>query len=263
MQELYEGIFRRIMLTHPLDYYWFWTPEGWTWTRSARPQIDATLADIRAAIAAHRKVNPPFTLATCGWVLGPPQQPALFDRFLPREMPMSCINRQVGHEPVEPGFAGIEGRPKWAIPWLEDDPALTSVQLWAGRMRKDAVDALRYGCTGLLGIHWRTREIGPNVAALAAAAWDQSWNVQEHKEQRAPEGPLGGQFAHFQSTITGTDAPALYQSVRYNTGGYHLDIPNGEYTVTLRFVEPAYSRAGARVRRLASEEAGHQQARYF
>ena len=52
VQELYEGIFRRIGQTHPLDYYWFWTPEGWTWTAVSRPQIDATIADLRAAIAA-------------------------------------------------------------------------------------------------------------------------------------------------------------------------------------------------------------------
>ncbi len=157
VQEIYEGMFKRIAGAHPLDYYWFWTPEGWTWEQVKQEQIEATLADLRAAIAAAQKVKAPFTLATCGWVLGPPQQPALFDSFLPKEMPMSCINRQVGHTPVEPGFANIAGRPKWAIPWMEDDPALTSVQLWAGRMRKDAADALAYGCTGLLGIHWRTR----------------------------------------------------------------------------------------------------------
>ena len=83
VQELYEGIFRRIGQTHPLDYFWLWTPEGWTWSAVSQAQIDATVADLRAAIAAHQKVKPAFTLATCGWVLGPPQQPALFDRFLP------------------------------------------------------------------------------------------------------------------------------------------------------------------------------------
>jgi len=177
VQELYEGIFRRITKTHPLDYYWFWTPEGWTWGAVGDQQIEATLADFRAAIAAAEKVAPPFTLATCGWVLGPPQQPSLFDEMLPKEMPMSCINRNVGHAPVEPGFAKVEGRPQWAIPWIEDDPAMIIPQLWVGRMRKDAADARRYGCTGLLGIHWRTRILGPNVSALAQAAWDQSgWN---------------------------------------------------------------------------------------
>ena len=74
---------------------------------------------------------------------------------------MSCINRQVGNAPVEPGFAQVQGRPKWAIPWMEDDPSLTSAQLWAGRMRNDAADALAYGCTGLMGIHWRTPITGP------------------------------------------------------------------------------------------------------
>ena len=39
----------------------------------------------------------------------------------------------------------------------------------------------------------------------------------------------------------------LYQTVRYNTHGYHLDMPVGTYTVTLRFVEPAYDKAGVRV----------------
>ena len=96
---------------------------------------------------------------------------------------MSCINRTVGNTPVEPGFAKVQGRPKWAIPWMEDDPGLTMPQLWAGRMRRDAYDALQYGCTGLMGIHWRTRILGPNVSALAKAAWDQSgWSDAAREE---------------------------------------------------------------------------------
>lgn len=252
VQAVYAAMFRRIMQTHPLDYYWFWTPEGWTWSAVSQKQIDETLADFRAAIAAAHEVKPPFTLATCGWVLGPPQQPALFDQFLPKEMPMSCINRQVGHDPVEPGFAQVRGRPKWAIPWLEDDPALTAPQLWVGRMRKDAADALQYGCTGLLGIHWRTRVLGPNVSALAAAAWDQSaWNPAINKNvvlPKPPEGPLGGQIAAFPKVdIADTEDDPLYLDVRYNTGGYVLDVPNGRYTVTLQLAEPHYAEKGKRV----------------
>jgi hypothetical protein len=173
-REVYEGIFGRIMKTHPLDYYWFWTPEDWTWEGTESAEIRSTMADLGAAIEAAETMNAPFTLATCGWVLGPEQDRTLFDKELPKEMPISCINRNVGHDPVEEGFSRIEGRPKWAIPWLEDDPAQIIPQLWVGRMRKDASDALRYGCTGLMGIHWRTRILGPNVAALAYAAWDQS-----------------------------------------------------------------------------------------
>ncbi len=174
VREVYEGIFGRIMKTHPLDYYWLWTPEDWTWEGTKSSEIQSTMADLGVAIEAAEKVGAPFTLATCGWVLGPEQDRTLFDKELPKQMPISCINRNVGHASVEEGFSGVEGRPKWAIPWLEDDPAQIIPQLWVGRMRKDAFDARQYGCTGLMGIHWRTRILGPNVAALAHAAWDQS-----------------------------------------------------------------------------------------
>jgi hypothetical protein len=254
IQEVYEGMFQRIMKTHPLDYYWFWTPEGWTWSGTKQEQIDATLGDLRAAIAAAEKVKAPFTLATCGWVLGPAQDRALFDKMLPKAMPMSCINRQVGHSPVEPGFADVEGRPKWAIPWMEDDPTLNSPQLWAGRMRKDAADALAYGCTGLMGIHWRTRILGPNVSALAKAAWDQSaFNPAVNPGLKVtlpkpPEGPDGGQYAHFPNNpIEDTEEDPVYQDVRYDVSAYYLDVPNGTYTVTLKLCEPHYTEAGRRV----------------
>ncbi len=187
VREVYEGIFGRIVKTHPLDYYWFWTPEDWTWEGTKSSEIRSTMADLGVAIEAAEKVGAPFTLATCGWVLGPEQDRTLFDKELPKQMPLSCINRNVGHAPVEEGFSGVEGRPKWAIPWLEDDPAQIIPQLWVGRMRKDAFDARQYGCTGLMGIHWRTRILGPNVAALAHAAWDQSgW--ENKRFSSSPEG---------------------------------------------------------------------------
>jgi len=254
VREVYQGMFRRIMQTHPLDYYWLWTPEGWTWGKVSQKQIDATLADFKAVIAAARQANAPFTLATCGWVLGPPQNPSLFDDVLPKDMPMSCINRNVGHAAVEAGFAKVEGRPQWAIPWMEDDPAMIIPQLWVGRMRKDAADARKYGCTGLMGIHWRTRELGPNVSALAHAAWDQSgWNPEFGRQQPAaaaatPEGAVGGQIARFpDNPIAGTEDDPLYQTVRYNLDGYRIKVPNGTYTVTLKFCEPHYAEKGKRV----------------
>ncbi|MBN2021985.1 MAG: hypothetical protein JW809_04260 [Pirellulales bacterium] len=254
VRELYEGMFQWIARNYPLDYYWFWTPEGWTWSGTTQQQIDATLADLRAAIEAARRVEAPFTLATCGWVLGPQQDRALFDRELPKDMPMSCINREVGHAPVEPGLARVEGRPKWAIPWLEDDPAMIIPQLWAGRMREDAALARRYGCTGLLGIHWRTRVLGPNVSALAHAAWDQQgWNPDlDPKAESAtpaprPEGVRSGHFAHFpDNPIANTEDDPLYQTVRWNVEGYDLDVPNGMYTVTVKLCEPHYDAAGKR-----------------
>ena len=128
-------------------------------------------------------------------------------------MPMSCINRGVGTVAVDHSFARITGRPKWAIPWLEDDPGLTSAQLWVGRMRSDAVDAFRYGCTGLLGIHWRTRILGPNTAALAGAAWNHEPWIKKPRVSGALEGYV---MIPANRDIRGTVDDLLYQTGRRN-----------------------------------------------
>lgn len=249
---LYTGMFKRIADAFPVDYYWLWTPEDWTWGGNKPGQLEATTRDIQTALNALDDLGQPFTLATSGWVLGPAHNRAALDEFLPKSSPMSCINRQVGHDGVEPAFANIQGRPKWAIPWMENDPNMVGAQPWVARMRYDAVDARRFGCTGLFGIHWRTRALSANVAALAAAGWDQSWvpadfDLRPPQKPRHPEGALGGNVAHFTQPVADAAVQAVYQNVRYDMNGYTLQVPDGTYTVTLQFSEPAYSAAGIRV----------------
>jgi len=249
---LYTGMFKRIAAACPVDYYWLWTPEGWTWSGNNPAQFEATRKDLQAALAALDELGNPFTLATSGWVLGPAHDRAALDEFLPKSSPMSCINREVGHAGVEPAFANITGRPKWAIPWMENDPNMVGPQPWVARMRHAAVDARRYGCTGLLGIHWRTKALTMNIAALAAASWDQSWvpagfDTTPVKPTKGGEGALGGQVVAFQEPVAGTDVSPVYQDVRYDLDGYRLTLPDGTYTVTLQFNEPHYAAAGKRV----------------
>ena len=252
VREVYRGMFQRIARACPIDYYWLWTPEDWTWSGNKPEAYAATAADMQAALAALKSLGNPFTLATCGWVLGPQQDRAAFDKLLPKNSPIACINREVGHDAIEPGFAKIQGRPTWAIPWMENDPNLTAPQPWVGRMRYDAVDAKRLGCTGLLGIHWRTKIMGPNVAALAAAAWDQSWAPATLPEVAgAPAQPRsgveGGATANTTEPVTGATEQPVFQTVRYNMGAYRLEIPAGTYNVTLQFSEIHYTNSGQRV----------------
>ncbi|MHB0999203.1 MAG: malectin domain-containing carbohydrate-binding protein [Armatimonadota bacterium] len=244
---VYKGVFERISKAFPVDYFWLWLTEAWTWSGNTPEEYEAVAKDVQAAVDASKSPGIPFTLATCGWVLGPVQDRAALDKLLPKESPMSCISRSVGHEPVEPGFANISGRPKWAIPWMENDPSMTAPQPWVGRMRYDAVEALNLGCTGLLGIHWRTKIMQLNVSALASAGWDQSWKPEVLvKETQSVAGPVGGGIVTFTEPVAETDEDTVYQSVRFDVKAYNLVIPNGTYTVTLKFNEPHYQKSGAR-----------------
>jgi hypothetical protein len=248
-EEIYKGLFSRITRAYPIDTYWFWTSEVWTWSDAKPEDIRAVTTDLDTAVKAWRELRPPFSLATCGWVLGPPSNRTLFDEVLPKDMTMSCINRDVGKSPVDPGFARIAGRSKWAIPWLEDDPSLTSPQLWVGRMRRDAADALRYGCDGLLGIHWRTRVLSANVSALAQAAWDQAWNTLP-RSIADDVGPITGRYVSFKGRKIAGAAPgeeAVYEDIRDGVTAYYIPVPNGRYAVTLKFVEGQADDKGVRV----------------
>ena len=247
----YEGIFTRIQKTHPLDYYWFWTPEDWTWSGTNEGVVKRTLDDIQAAHAALATVGAPFRLATCGWVLGPQYDRALMDNTLPRDIAMSCINRDLGFEPVDAGFQRISGRGKWAIPWVEDDPAMSIPQFWARRMRRDAQTALEYGCDGLMGIFWRTRVIAPTLAALAKAGWDQQWPAftppaGSYRVRDARAGfPITTLYTG--TDVKGTDNDPVYQTCRIDARRYSIAVPDGKYKVTLCFHEPVHHEAGKRV----------------
>ncbi len=245
MRKFYEGLFTRIQKTHPLDYYWLWTPENWTWENVSKELVESTINDIRIAYDALKATNSSLQMATCGWVLGPQYDRSYLDATLPKDIAVSCINRQTGHEPVEPGFAKVAGRGKWAIPWLEDDPAMSSPQLWVGRMRRDARDALAYGCDGLMGIHWRTRILAPNVAALAQAGWRQTdWPTDLERGSGVGGGTSKGDNA---GAILNTVQPQLYRTNREGMSVYRVTLPNGSYRVLLQFCDRVNQEAGKRV----------------
>ncbi len=242
IQKVFAGMFTRIQRAFPIDYYWIWGHEG---------EIDQKrfITNLECAQAALRSTQASFGLGICGWGWITGNFPAL-DQALPKNIVFSAISMNLGSAPVSENFARLEGRTKWSIPWFEDDPTLTSIQLRAGRMRRDAVDARRYGCQGLMGLHWRTRILSPTIGALAQAAWEQgSWSRPAPAAVQKPEIEVfGGQTAAFLNhAVDGTDLVPLYQTVRYNLRGYRFAVPDGRYRVTLRFVEPAYQQAGKRV----------------
>ena len=59
-------------------------------------------------------------------------------------------------------------------------------------------------------------------------------------------GAMGGGAARFSDPVDKTEQDVVYQSVRYGCEGYILDVPNGNYTVTLKFNEPFFETVGSR-----------------
>ena len=182
IQHLYEGTFLRIMRKMPVDYYWFWTPEiwvgkpgthGWEITTTANVERDLGLAE-----AAARAVNAPFGLATSGWRLGIKEDPLWMHKRAPKSWPISSLVFAIGADPVDKNYGDMHDRPKWVIPWVEDDTTAGAqcctcwdLQLWGQRLFKNAADAARYGAEGLLVNNWRTAAVSPNLEALAQAGW--------------------------------------------------------------------------------------------
>ncbi|MFA5265931.1 MAG: malectin domain-containing carbohydrate-binding protein [Opitutaceae bacterium] len=250
-RDLYRAIFDRISRACSVDYYWLWTTEAWAWEGNKPEQFAGTENDVGAALEALQDLGSPIKLATCGWVLGPQHDRAALDRLLPADSPMSAINPAVGYGAIDRQFANLSERPRWAIPWLENDGDLIAPQLWAGRMRYDAADALRLGCTGLIGIHWRTQILAPNIVALAAAAWDQSWAPPGFDARRIPpqtaSGAEGGIAFSRRFASQGAHDPIVFRTNRIGMDRYDVLIPRGDYTVTLGFSELEDKKPGERV----------------
>ena len=184
IRRLYEGTFLRLMRKMPVDYYWLWAPEiwlgqdpgcsGWEMTSSANVERDLGLVE-----AAAKSVKAPFGFATCGWRLGTRDDALWMDKHAPKSWAASSINTSLGRDPVEKAYGAMPGRPKWVIGWAEDDDTAGAhcctcwdLQLWAERMFVNSSDAFRYGCEGMMAIHWRTAAISPNITALAQAGWN-------------------------------------------------------------------------------------------
>lgn len=181
---LYEGTFRRIMRKMPVDFFWLWLPEiwlnsepgtrqGWEITTEGNVRRDISLIDSVARI-----IRTPFSFATGGWRLGTVKDPFWTHRHTPASWAISSINTSVGRDPVEKYYAAMPERSRWVIGWAEDDGTAGAhcctawdLQLWTERMFTNSSDAFRYGCEGMMAIHWRTASIAPNLTALSQAGW--------------------------------------------------------------------------------------------
>ena len=192
---LYEGVFTRIMKTHPLDYFWLWTYETWTYLghRLSKQQIEAVADDYRYCNVVMDEMNTPFKLATFGWRVGtigtkqPKGKGALeFHDDLPLDVPFGTLwDSAEGLDEVISA-----GREAWSSCWYEEDWGMIQPQFRVTSIWNEVGAGLDVGgVQALIAKHWRINSVAPASAAHAQLVWENRGKVSEElpESKRFPE----------------------------------------------------------------------------
>lgn len=199
--EILRGAVDDILAAYPgIDWIWLWLHEHSMFV--AAPRLEGAFAEFHRREKVHfadaanehdvftgvwslaqiRQVHdylarqsPKTRLVIGGWGGGPQLPPVLrgLDRALPTNIVFACLNPGMGAGAHAPVLAEVaRHRPAWSIPWFESDGSLWHLQLRASSMSEQVRAAHADGLAGVIGIHWRTEEIRPNLEAFALAAAD-------------------------------------------------------------------------------------------
>jgi hypothetical protein len=171
---LYEGMFTRIMRTHPLDYFWIWTYECWSYNGHdpSRDQIEAVADDYKYAHQVMTQMKTPFKLATFGWKVGSSGgdgEELEFHDDLPLSVPFGTLwDNAQGMWAVLPN-----GRKGWSSCWYEEDWGLIQPQLRSLGVYSEVSHGVRNGgVQALIAKHWRIKSVAHASAAHAQLSWD-------------------------------------------------------------------------------------------
>ncbi|HXX22621.1 MAG TPA: hypothetical protein VEO19_05665 [Terriglobia bacterium] len=170
-KDILEARLGQLLEAYPtLDYVWLWEDEGMSWA-SQKQNVPLSVTPFKQAYDFLRRHAPEKRLVISGWG-GVVRHFAYFHKALPEEIIFSSLNDNLGWDPVSEEYGKLEGRERWPIPWLEDDPAMWLPQFHVNRFVRDMDLADQYGCQGLLGIHWRHRIMDIDAGFQASYSWN-------------------------------------------------------------------------------------------
>jgi hypothetical protein len=186
-----------------VDHVWLWEDEGMSW-ESQRTQVPLSATPFLQAHDFLRRHAPNKRLVLAGWG-GVARHFDHFHRLLPGDVVFSCLNDMTGWDPVSEVFGRLEGRERWPIPWLEDDPGMWLPQFHVHRFERDMNLAEQYGCQGLIGIHWRHRIVDPTAGFQARFSWDKSLTPESYYRAHAASQAAPARSAPLARTLFETD----------------------------------------------------------
>jgi hypothetical protein len=203
-RDLLETRLAQLLEAYPeVDYVWLWEDEDMNWEsrKSGQPLSVTPFAQAHDFL---RRNAPKKKLVVCGWG-GVARHFADFHKRLPGDIVFACLSDSLGWDPVNEVFGKLEGRERWPIPWLEDDPSMWLPQFHVHRFERDMNSAAQMGCQGLLGIHWRHRIVDPTAAYQARFSWDSHLAPRDHYRAFARTQAAGARVARLAETLDDAD----------------------------------------------------------
>ncbi|HMD85676.1 MAG TPA: hypothetical protein VKO18_13360 [Terriglobia bacterium] len=170
-KDILEARLASLLEAYPMvDYVWLWEDEGMSWA-SQKANVPLSVTPFQQAYDFLKRHAPEKRLVISGWG-GVVRHFQEFHKALPADIIFSSLSDNLGWDPVSEEFGKLEGRERWPIPWLEDDPAMWLPQFHVARFVRDMDLAEQYGCQGLMGIHWRHRIMDVDAGFQSGYSWD-------------------------------------------------------------------------------------------
>lgn len=203
-RDLLETRLAQLLEAYPeVDDVWLWEDEEMNWeSRKTGQPLSVT-----PFLQAHdflRRNAPRKNLVVSGWG-GVARHFADFHKRLPGDIVFACLSDSLGWDPVNEVFGKLDGRQRWPIPWLEDDPSMWLPQFHVHRFERDLNRAAGMGCQGLLGIHWRHRIVDPTAVYQARFSWDAALAPLDHYRSFARTQAAGGRASRLAEVLDAAD----------------------------------------------------------
>jgi hypothetical protein len=229
----------RLLEAYPtVDYVWLWEDEAMNWA-SQKQDVPLSVTPFRQAYEFLQRHAPEKRLVISGWG-GVVRHFAYFHKTLPEEIIFSSLNDNLGWDAVSEEYGKLEGRERWPIPWLEDDPGMWLPQFHVARFVRDMDRAEQFGCQGLLGIHWRHRIMDANAGFQSGYSWDKRLTPARFFERFAAAQARAPRAAELAGILEETDRERLILcswTGEVKNGHSEIHAYSGDYDEAFQFWE--------------------------
>ncbi len=203
-KDMLETRLGQLLEAYPdIEHVWLWEDEQMNWESRRRGEPLSVTPFLQAHDFLRRHASKK-RLVISGWG-GVARHFESFHKRLPLDIIFTCLSDSLGWDPIHEVFGSLEGRERWPIPWLEDDPGMWLPQFHVHRFEKDMNRAAGFGCQGLLGIHWRHRIVDPTASFLARFSWDSKLAPADHYHAYAKTQAAGERAGRLAETMTVAD----------------------------------------------------------